>query len=260
MHPALRGIAYGDTLRDKAVISLHLAMVGLFPVGILARRVGRPLPDPRRSLGGYTVSGPAGVFACPASPSPFFLGAGPGYEPDLNQLIERIEGGLFIDVGASIGFITVRAARRARHVIAVEPHPIRFAHLQRNIELNGLANVTCFNCALGAEEGMATLYDVDPSLGPHPLDASTRPGRGHRYEVPMHRLDDLVTDDAQFVKIDVEGDEPNVLAGARRLLESHPALVVESLDDEHLARIEELLPQYRFRRIDASNFHGTPLW
>ena len=255
---ALRSVNYGNRLRDKAIITAHLGTVALFPLGMAARKVGKPLPDPRRWLGEYVVRGPAGVFACPPYPIPFFLGVGLGYEPGLCAVIDGLDGGIFVDVGASVGFITVRAARRAKQVIAVEPHPVRFAYLERNVKLNGLTNVTCVNCALGTEDGTTALYDVDPTLGPHPLDASTQPGRGHRYDVPLRRLDDVVHEQVSMLKVDVEGDELHVLRGARRLLESRPLLVVESLRRERLAQLRELLPGYSFKEVDRNNFLASP--
>jgi FkbM family methyltransferase len=258
MHPALRSVRYGRTLRDRAVIGLHLATVPLFPLGVVARRIGKPLPDPRAWFGEYVVQGPGGLFACPSSPSPFFLGADASYEPGLSTVIEALQGGLFVDVGASIGFITVRAARRAGHVIAIEPHPVRFAFLERNVELNGLTNVTCLNYAAGAEQSTIALYDVDPTLGPHPLDVSTQPGPGRRHDVPLRRLDDLVGEEAELVKIDVEGDELEVVLGAARLLRSKPLLVVESLDENHRSALQEHLPGYSFREIDPNSFLCTP--
>jgi FkbM family methyltransferase len=239
------------------VVSLHLATVALFPIGIAARKVGRPLPDPRRFLGEYVVIGPAGAFACPPSISPFFLGVDSSYEPGLCGVVDQIDGGVFVDVGASIGFITVRAARRAQRVIAVEPHPVRFDYLRRNVALNQLTNVTCIHCALGSEEGVVTLFDIEPTLGPHPLDVSTTPGRGERYEVPVRRLDDLVDDDVRVVKIDVEGDELNVLDGAVHLLEKKPTLVVECLTEERANGLRERLPHYTFEEIDPHNQLGT---
>ena len=206
MHPALRAIGYGDRLRDKAVIAAHVAAVAAFPVGIAARRIGRPIPDPRAKLGGYTVRGPAGVFACPASSKPYFVEVGHGYEPGMCRVVEQLEGGVFIDVGASVGFITARAARRAERVFAIEPHPVRFEYLKRNVEMNGLTNVTCFQCALGSRsEGSIVLYDLDPSLGPHRLDASTKPGAGERFDVPFRRVDDLVQGEVGLLNIDVKG-------------------------------------------------------
>lgn len=258
VHPALRSIGYGRHLRDKAVIGGHLATVALFPLGIAAQKVGGSLPDPRPWLGEYIVNSPVGVFACPPSPSPFFLGADATYEPGMCSVIEELEGGTFVDAGASLGFITVRAARRATRVVAIEPHPVRFSYLERNVGLNGLTNVTCINCALGAEDGMVELYDVDPTLGPHRLDASTRPGRGRRYEVPLRRLDDVVPEAINMLKIDVEGDELEALRGAPRLVESRPLIVVESLRHGTLSGLKELLPGYAFREVDTDNFLASP--
>ena len=255
---ALRSLGYGDRFRDKAIIAAHLATVACFPLGIAARRLGKPLPDPRTALGEYVVRSSAGVFACPPYPSPFFLGADPMYEPGLFSLISRLSGGVFVDAGASIGFITVRAASRVEQVIAIEPHPTRFAYLERNVKLNDLVNVTSINCALGDEDGTIALYDIDPSLGPHALDVSTTPGRGRHYDVPKRRLDDLVQGKVSFLKIDVEGDELHVLNGARRLLESRPLVVVESLHKENLGALQDSLPGYSFEQIDSSNYLASP--
>jgi FkbM family methyltransferase len=204
------------------------------------------------------VTCPDGIFACPPAAAPFFLAADRSYEPALRRLIDGISGGVFVDVGASVGFITARAARHASHVIAIEPHPVRFAYLQRNVARNGLTNVTCVNCAVGSSEGVVTLYDLDPALGPHALDVSTTPGAGRRHEVAVRRIDDIVDGDVQFVKIDVEGDEELVLDGARRLLESQPTLVVECLDPQGSDRLRARLPGYRFEAIDDTNVFGVP--
>ena len=255
---ALRSIGYGNRLRDKAIIGAHVAAVAAFPLGIAARKAGKPLPDPRRLLGEYVVRGPIGVFACPPSPCPFFLGIDQTYDAGLCALLESLDGGTFIDVGASVGFITVRAARRVDRVIAIEPHPVRFAYLKRNLSLNGLTNVVAFNCALGATEGRATLYDVDPTLGPHALDVSTQPGRGRRYDVSMRRLDEIVCGPVAMLKIDVEGDELRVLAGAQQLLESRPRIVIESLGGRHLGKLQHMLPGYSFDEIGQNNFLASP--
>lgn len=258
MHPALRSIRYGDQLRDKAVIAAHLATVAGFPLGILARKIGRPLPDPRSHLGEYVVRSPAGIFACPPVPSPFFLGADHTYEPGLFEVIDRLDGGTFVDVGASVGFVTVRAAWRADWVVALEPHPIRFAYLKRNVQLNGLTNVTCLNCALGAQDATVALYDVDPTLGPHALDVSAYPGRGNRFEVPLRRLDDVVDGDVAVLKIDVEGAELGVLEGAPRIIGSRPLIVIESLTPESLSQLHGILHGYSVNEMDSNSFLASP--
>jgi FkbM family methyltransferase len=219
-------------------------------VGSLARRLGHPLPDPTRFLGEVTVRGPAGVFVCPAGPGAFFLGVDEAYEPGLCALLRETTGTV-VDVGANIGFITVRAARTASRVIAIEPHPIRFRYLERNVALNGLSNVTCMNCAVGAAEGEIDLYDVDPTLGPRPLDVSATPGRGRRYRVPLRTIDSLV-EEAELVKVDVEGYEAEVLRGASKLIARGPRLVVEALAGP--ATIADLLTGYSLQELDTHTY------
>ena len=232
MHPALRAIGYGDSLRDKAVIAAHVATVGAFPVGIAARKTGRPIPDPRAKLGGYTVRGPhAGLFVCPASSKPYFVEVGNGYEPGMCRGSSTSSRAASLSTWVRLWGSSLRALHAASSGLSrMKPHPVRFEYLERNVKLNGLTNVTCVQCApLGSRgEGSITLYDLDPSLGPHRLDASTRPGPGDRFDVPLRRLDDLVQGEVSLLKIDVEGAELDVLAGAEKLLASHPRIIVES--------------------------------
>jgi FkbM family methyltransferase len=251
---AWRALRSGEHLSDKLGIAARLAVYTAFPVGSLARRLGHPLPDPTRLLGEVTVRGAAGVFVCPSGPGAFFLGVHNTPKPRLSALLRETKGTV-VDVGANIGFITVRAARSASRVIAIEPHPIRFRYLERNVALNGLHNVTCLNCAVGAAEGEVTLYDVDPTLGPRPLDVSATPGRGRCYRVPLRTVDSLV-DEADLVKIDVEGYEAEVLRGAANLLARRPRLVIEALDGP--AALAELLDGYSLSDLDSHTYLATP--
>jgi FkbM family methyltransferase len=255
---ALQTVRSGQRLRDKAVIAAHWGTVPLFPIGMAARKLGRPLPDPRSWFGEYVAEGQAGVFACPPGPSPFFLGPHPWFEPGLLRVVDGLRGGTFVDAGASIGFVTVRAARRAERVVAVEPHPVRFAYLERNVNLNGLTNVTCVNCALGSARGTVTMFDLDPTLGPHPVDISTNPGRGSRFDVDVRPLDELVSEPVAMLKVDVEGAELEVLRGARNLLAQRPVVYVESLGRATWNALQEMLPDYAFEEVDDNNLLAAP--
>jgi FkbM family methyltransferase len=247
---AFRALRSGEHLSDKLRIAARLAVYTTFPVGSLARRLGHPLTDPTRFLGEVTVRGPAGVFVCPPGPGAFFLGVDEEYEPGLFALLRETKGTV-VDVGANIGFIAVRAARTASRVIAIEPHPTRFRYLERNVALNGLSNVTCMNCAMGAAEGEIALYDLDPTLGPRPLDVSATPGRGRCYRVPLRTVDSLV-EEADLLKIDVEGYEAEVLRGASNLLASGPRLVIEALAGP--AMLADLLDGYSLQELDPHTY------
>ena len=247
---AWRAVRSGEELGDKLGVAARLMIYLAFPVGALARRLDHPIPDPTRLLGEINLAGPAGRFACPPGPGSFFLGADRTFEPTLCALLANT-GGTVVDVGANIGFVTVRAARTAARVIAIEPHPARFRYLERNVALNGLDNVSCINCAIGASEGWVDIYDVDPTLGPHRIDVSTRPGRGRQYRVPLRPLDALV-EGADLVKVDVEGYERDVLRGAAALIRRGTRFVVEATGGP--ADLEPLLPGYTFRELDPHNY------
>lgn len=265
----LRCISYGSRVQDKLSVAARLGLYTLFPLGTLARRLGHPLPDPARWLGGYRLRCPEGVFECPPGPAPFFMGADRSYEPRLVALLTQLRGGTFLDIGANVGFITVRAARRlgARgRVIAFEPHPVRFDYLQRNVKLNDLSNVRCIDCALGAEEGVAKLYDVNPTLGPRPLDVTlTSPSGGRNFQVRVRTADAVLAElgepsDISLVKIDVEGFESEVLKGMSRTLVHRPPIVFEALNTVSLAETSDCLPEgYAVQSLDGrGNYLAVP--
>ena len=134
---ALRSIGHGKRLRDKLGIVARLAVYALFPLGIAARKLGHPCRNRRAG----SASSPCAAQRAPSSArrtGPFFLGVDASFEPGLCALLEQLRGGTVLDVGANIGFITVRAARAVGsqgRVIAIEPHPERFHYLERNIAL-----------------------------------------------------------------------------------------------------------------------------
>ena len=136
-------------------------------------------------------------------------------------------GDLFVDVGAHVGLYAVLAASIAQKVIAIEPHPATAACLRANLNLNGFANVEALATAVGRSRGTVRLtaaYDDGNYVVAEPgtaLDTIT---------VPAIQLDDLVSARPAIVKLDVEGYEIEVLAGAERLLGEHPVWIAELLD------------------------------
>lgn len=139
-----------------------------------------------------------------------------------------LPGTAVIDVGANIGNHTVFfAAILGAPVYAFEPDPANHALLALNVAANGLDRrviATC--CALGATNGTATLH---PGPAANRGVASVRFGTG---ETPVHDLDGLnIPDPIGLLKIDVEGSETAVLAGARHLIEDWlPDIVIEAAD------------------------------
>lgn len=129
---------------------------------------------------------------------------------------------VFWDVGANVGALTVVAARRGARVVAFEPDPRSRAWLARNVAANALTNVTIVPDALGSEPGQGMLQQASAdNLGRSSLVAG-RLTDADSHAVSVTRADDFVADRPDeaptVMKIDVEGGEHDVLAGAAGLL------------------------------------------
>jgi FkbM family methyltransferase len=147
------------------------------------------------------------------------------------------EGSTVIDVGANIGFFSLRFADwvgPTGHVIAIEPEKQNMRSLHRRVERAGLTDVvSCVEAAATARAGEVKLALNRGHPGDHHLAQEGEP-------VAAVTLDEVVVGDARpvtLVKIDVQGAEPLVLAGASDLItRHHPAIFIE-IHEPSLARI-----------------------
>ena len=162
------------------------------------------------------------------------------FEPNefafLDQVLEP--GMVFFDVGANDGYFTLFAARRlgpTGQVIAVEPSSRERVNLARNLEANGLTNVTVIPSALGAAPGTANLRLAKGiHAGHNTLGNFAHDGvqMDSFEEVKVDTLDAVVArrglSRVDFIKVDVEGAEASVIDGAKDVLRRlRPTLLVE---------------------------------
>lgn len=161
------------------------------------------------------------------SPLPRFLMLGEAY---LRGYIPR-RGDVVIDVGAYTGdtaLIFSRLVGEEGRVIAFEPDDYNFRKLQANIDNLHLKNVTAVKRALWSENRImrfAELHGIGSSL------LLPDRYRGGWRRIRVARLDDEVRrlnlDRVDFIKIDAEGAEIEILKGAKRTLEeSAPSLAI----------------------------------
>jgi len=143
-----------------------------------------------------------------------------------------------IDVGANFGYYTILLGAlvgEAGHVFAVEPAPATAAMLRRSVELNGFQKyTTVVEAAAGAGEATDRLLHVPPREPKNAQLVSTADvvdsAGGTVHRVAEIRLDALLAEQRRvdFVKIDAEGAEEAVVAGALAALRrDRPALVLE---------------------------------
>lgn len=167
------------------------------------------------------------------------------YELGTIDVIKRClkEGDVFIDVGSSIGLMTLTASKAVGDsglVFSFEPDKKRFKNLLNSIEINNCKNVKPFNFALSSNESDIFLNSnlPTPQVSLIKSDDIT--------VVKCKTIDLLVAQEGIvnvcFLKIDVEGYELEVLKGAKKLLQTSnaPILCIEcntSLDSVEILSI-----------------------
>jgi FkbM family methyltransferase len=199
-----------------------------------------------------------------------------GYEPPTRDLIERTlrRGDLFVDVGAHWGFFTLQAATHPAgeiEVVAFEPELMNATILTENIDRNRLSNAVAVCAACGDEHKLAPL--VTNSTMRHCIyGADTRfDGREPSKWVSVVPLDGAL---ARFrklagrrliMKIDSEGLEPDIVAGAAGLLKGGRVAVViwecgeaflEGPRRDAMAQMVGFLSDCGFRHFRSENGNG----
>jgi FkbM family methyltransferase len=170
------------------------------------------------------------------------------------------------DIGAFHGLLTLFFARRAQTVISFEPNSRNRTRLLENLALNRIANVKVRANGVGSQRGMVTMA-ADPlmpggaSVDHGVVEQLSRSGVKTVVEdVPIVTLDEEIEAGLpapNFIKIDVEGWELEVLRGARKSLELYkPALFLEmhgaTIRDKKrkVAEIVDFLWQIGYQCID----------
>ncbi len=154
-------------------------------------------------------------------------------------------GQTVLDVGANFGWYSIHFSNwvgQSGKVFAFEPVPEIYEELTSNIKLNFCQNITVFNCALG-NQNESVLFNVSEFEGGSGA-SSENLKFGKKIKVSKHKLDDLMNDqnldNIDFLKIDIEGGELNMLKGAEKLIEKYKPKILLEIVDIHCDRFEYL--------------------
>ena len=150
-------------------------------------------------------------------------------------------GDVVVDAGANIGTHTIFFAKKVTEtgvVVAFEPQRLVFQTLCGNVALNGLTNVTCFCAAVGEKREQLKFPMVNPRQAFN-FGAVTPSGDGMGEVVDVVPIDELGLRRCTLIKVDVEGMEAKVIAGAKETIaRCRPALFLEN---DTVERSRELL-------------------
>ena len=127
------------------------------------------------------------------------------------------------DVGTNIGTISNWFANRTQHVHGFEPHPDNLRMTNDQIVLRKTTNITLSQIALGSEPGTLQLH-VKSFHGHHSLGDTSVSPTVEKIDVEVDTVDRYCASNGieriDFLKIDVEGFEEDVLRGATTMLKS----------------------------------------
>lgn len=174
------------------------------------------------------------------------------HEPtETNKIKNEINSGdVILDIGANIGYYTLMFARlvgKNGQVYAFEPEQYNFNLLKENITLNNYNNVQIEQVAVSNFNGKATLHISKNKTGMHRLHQSVY--CENSTEVDVLKIDDYLMKKnikkIDFIKIDVEGAELDVLQGMiNTIIQNKVKLLLEFIPEnlvEHMAIPMELL-------------------
>ena len=154
------------------------------------------------------------------------------HEPGVTNLIKHIVSTdmIVIDAGANIGWFTLILSKLVGdkgHVYSFEPDPQLFKILKENTEINNLTNVSLFQMALSDKNGVAKFSINKIQDGDNRLDSQSM--TENTIDVKTIKLDRFSEENnlkIDFIKMDIQGSEPKVFAGMKKVVSKNPQLKI----------------------------------
>lgn len=182
-------------------------------------------------------------------------------EPELLHLDEFIAGGgKAIDVGANAGFYTYALSRRFKRVYAFEINE----GITGPIAQYNPGNIELIHCGLSSSDGTARFYiPVTGGIaqaGWASLYRDNLPGAEKLIErdVRVAPLDDFKISGVDFIKIDVEGHEIEVLKGAAATIEASRPIVLIELKKQHVKTVNDWFRNLDYKHCRLEDFNDVP--
>tara|TARA_X000000950_G_scaffold42944_1_gene47906 strand:- start:4021 stop:4662 length:642 start_codon:yes stop_codon:yes gene_type:complete len=131
--------------------------------------------------------------------------------------IQKKQFNLIVDIGAWCGTWAMALQKYAKNIQCYEPNKLHFDCLSRNLAPYG--HVKLYNQAIGNQDTFVKLSQETATQNTRVLL--------EKGETKINKLDSLDLQGVDFIKIDVEGLEMEVIKGAERTLENVEYLMIE---------------------------------
>ena len=184
------------------------------------------------------------------------------YEELETELIRKNlkEGDTFLDIGGGIGYYTVIASKIVGDkgkVIAFEPDPQYFKFIQKNLKENECDNVILFQKAVSNRTGKTKFYLYD-KIGRNRAEEVNYFLAGDFkvrdcVDVETVKLDELLDERIDFIKMDIEGSEYLALEGMKNLIGKNPQVkMITELPDYKKLEFLNVLKEMGFKIYEVN--------
>lgn len=176
---------------------------------------------------GQTLSLPASLGSATTY---VVLEQGGWFEKEWRFVIEHLAEGVVVDIGANLGLYAVPLAARGARVFAYEPAAATRALLEESVRLNRLTSLAPVDVALSnrSGEGFLRLDAGGTEYNSVSQEAAGEPIRLSTLDAEAKRLRWKSVD---FVKLDAEGEELNILAGGGAFFDRFSPLVMFEINN-----------------------------
>jgi FkbM family methyltransferase len=185
------------------------------------------------------------------------------YEKEVGDLLKKIvkPGGVFLDLGANIGYFSLLVADNSPSVkvISFEPVASLFQKMNDNISLNNIKNISTVNAAVGEIFEEKELFVSAPdNLG---MSSFHQPENysGKKERVKVMAIDDWFKTSGlskiDIIKLDVEGSEIGALKGMKEVLQKQKPILIVEVNPETLSMFN-LEPFDIYDYLKELNFEG----
>lgn len=178
------------------------------------------------------------------------------YEERILEAIKAnvIKGDTCIDIGAHIGFMTLYMSLLAGEkgtVLAYEPIKECFDFINNSIKKNKINNTQAFNIALGNKKATGKAHVFEDSGMANFNDSGfvtyTEEQKTQTFKIDTLDSVEVKLPKVDFIKIDVEGYEANVLEGAKNVIRKHsPTFLIEVHNQDNYDRVFEILSDSKY--------------
>lgn len=188
------------------------------------------------------------------------------FEPEIKEIFLKYvnEGFTVLDIGANIGVHTLffsKIVGDSGKVIAFEPIKKIYEQLKKSIAINDFKNIDLNNFALGNKEEEVEINIVRENIGASSIYDNVDSNKKENISVKI--LDNLNLPKIDFIKIDVEGYEWNVIKGSKKLIEKDkPNIIFEYNPDSYdkkeqnsSLQLLEYLKSLEYKLFDVSEIN-----